>query len=135
MFIQPCYIKKNTEVLRRSLEQLGYGYSKAYDKPTALKCLRTRVGIQPLYFLTVGYPDVSGIDCGENNDLFLAIAALRGDSDIYQWFITNKEEWFISFYHKQHTHLCNRKICNIDIGERTARKATVQELIEHFKER
>lgn len=30
------------------------------------------------------------IDCGENIDLFLAIAALRDDTDKYQWFTDGK---------------------------------------------
>ena len=31
------------------------------------------------------------INCDDNEDLFLAIAALRDDSDKYQWFVLNED--------------------------------------------
>lgn len=65
------------------------------------------------------------IDCGENIDLFLAIAALRDDSDYMQWF-TNGDEWL---QNKQND------IEVIIYGPNNPinfRKATINELIEHF---
>ncbi len=34
------------------------------------------------------------VDCGTNEDLFLAIAALRDDTDKYQWF-TDGDKWIL----------------------------------------
>lgn len=65
------------------------------------------------------------IDCGKNIDLFLAIAALRDDTDKYQWF-TNGDEWF---QNKQND------IEVIIYGPNNPinfRKATINELMEHF---
>ena len=30
-----------------------------------------------------------GQDCGEDEELFLAVAALRNDTDMYQWFVSD----------------------------------------------
>lgn len=68
------------------------------------------------------------IDCGTNEELFLAIAALRDDTDKYQWF-TDGDLWF----------KCGDEVCNETIEYylnkygRKIHKATVNELIEHFK--
>lgn len=74
------------------------------------------------------------IDCGTNELLFLAIAALRDDTDKNQWFVyPNENIWFI----------CNDYDINY-VREyirdsvqyawfHCSHKATVNELIEHFK--
>lgn len=59
------------------------------------------------------------VDCRANEELFLAIAALRDDTDKYQWF-TDGDLWF----------KCGDEVCN---EGRKIHKATVNELIEHFK--
>lgn len=73
------------------------------------------------------------IDCGDNEDLFCAIAALRDDSDRNQWFVTeeeihwpNQNAWMPvgSFIFS-----CLHNYTNDD-GE--VHKATIEELIEHF---
>lgn len=63
------------------------------------------------------------INCGTNEELFLAIAALRDDSDEEQWFNNNKK-W--------------RKLSkNIpwpqDSFTLECHKATIKELINHFQ--
>ena len=55
----------------------------------------------------------------DEEELFLAIPALRDDTDKYQWF-TDGDLWF----------KCGDEVCN---EGRKIHKATVNELIEHFK--
>ena len=68
------------------------------------------------------------IDCGTNEELFLAIAAFRDDTDKFQWF-TDGDLWF----------KCGDEVCDENIEYylnkygRKIHKATVNELIEHFK--
>lgn len=62
------------------------------------------------------------IDCGTNEELFLAIAALRDNTDKFQWFISPEGIWV---YNKD-----NDSILEVSLKWR---KATVDELIEHFK--
>ena len=131
-FTTPCFIRKNTQELRRGLEELGY--SKNYPKWTddcsiiwayqyPMKGFDT-----PVYVIADSF-DVpfdkhsalcgKFIDCGTNEELFLAIAALRDDTDKNQWF-TDGDLWF----------KCGDEVCN---EGRKIHKATVDELIEHFK--
>ena len=84
-FIQPCFIRKNTPEIRKKLEEIGY------DKPTALFQNKT-FGITTLYrdgrgdyiifeidddFENIILPNSDFIDCGDNEELFIALAAMR----------------------------------------------------------
>ena len=68
------------------------------------------------------------IYCGTNEELFLAIAALRDDSDKFQYF-TNGVFWIKCSQLELKHELDNNyeEFCVADFH-----KATVQELIEHF---
>lgn len=142
-FTTPCIIRKNTTKIRDRLKELDYNCNPY-------------LGWHNLYTTIHGYASVysmndddinvlskkidSFIDCGTNEELFLAIAALRDDTDENQWF-TNGEEWA---YHPK-TECCSP--CNTvyrtlafdsipkDTNMGNYHKATVEELIEHFKEK
>lgn len=137
-FIQPCFIKKNTPELRKKLEELGYNRYPLWmadwsDDDSRYVYLVTDV----LYYTYPQEPtkpkNGEYIDCGENEDLFLALAALRDDTDKNQWFICVKdlETAFESFYEGDFI------LCKIDKFPKPDdgyfRKATVEEIIEHFK--
>lgn len=134
-FTTPCFIRKNTETLRKKLEEVGYLNDSpewtnncsiiwAYQYP--MKGFDT-----PVYVIADSF-DVpfdkhsalcgKFIDCGTNEELFLAIAALRDDTDKYQWFISPEGIWV---YNKD-----NDSILEVSLKWR---KATIDELIEHFK--
>ena len=83
------------------------------------------------FFSNIPHPDeTDSVDCGTNEELFLAIAALRDDTDKNQWF-TDGDLWF----------KCGDEMCDETIDyylneySRKLHKATVNELIEHFKEK
>lgn len=135
-FTTPCFIRKNTEALRKKLEEIGYKMlsSIEYDN---LECSDNWVNdIKSLN-------DCNGIDCGTNEELFLATAALRDDSNYMQWFITDSilsvsyddsignDHYFtepkgIMFFWDENWD-------NATIISGRYHKATVDELIEHFK--
>lgn len=69
------------------------------------------------------------IDCGTNEELFLAIAALRDDTDKNQWF-TDGDKWIMCPAIKFSSYWVYN---DIDVNIDTVHKATVDELIEHFK--
>lgn len=141
MFTQPCFIRKNAPELRRKLDGLGieihYTQEKyKEDNTSSIFCNR---GVYSIYGRH-GYTEEleNSIDCGENEELFLALAALRDDSDIFQY-ITNgnivitceldsMNEFLKIFYDgfiKNDEDLINH-INNWH-------KLTVEELIKHFK--
>lgn len=141
-FTTPCFIRKNTETLRKKLEEVGYLNNSpewtnncsiiwAYQYP--MKGFDT-----PVYVIADSF-DIpfdkhsalcgKFVDCGTNEELFLAIAALRDDTDKYQWF-TDGDLWILCPEIKFSTYWVYN---DIDVNTDTIHKATVNELIEHFK--
>ena len=123
MFIQPCFIRKNKPELRKKLEELGYKYN---GRDTATW------GASALYCFEGKYYEVypakpsryhSIVDCGTNEELFLALAALRDDSDYMQWFTDGK------LWEKSNNDLPSHYM------QLEGHKATVEEIIEHFKDK
>lgn len=141
-FTTPCFIRKNTQELQRGLEELGY--SKDYSEWT-VDCSIIWAYQYPIKgFDTPNYVIADSfdipfdkhsalcgkfIDCGTNEELFLAIAALRDDTDKYQWF-TDGDKWILCPKTKFSTYWV---YYHIDVNTDTVHKATVNELIEHFK--
>ena len=121
-FTTPCFIRKNTQELRKKLEELGYKMLSPIEYDN-LECSDNWVNdIKSLN-------DCNGINCGFNEELFLAIAALRDDTDKYQWF-TDGDKWILCPKTKFSTYWV---YYHIDVNTDTVHKATVNELIEHFK--
>ena len=144
MFTQPCFIRKNTSELRKKLEDLGYkflGYGHEYHCLCTDTRILTENGYGAFYECNMGdFPPLyeGKINCGKNEELFLSIAALRNDSDIFQYFtngnivitceLDSMNEFLKIFYDgfiKNDEDLINH-INNWH-------KLTVEELIKHFK--
>ena len=94
MFTQSCFIRKNTPELRKKLEELGYtntpnGRGEWFIPIEELKYLVT-YPISGCYQGCNGYWYEDDFDCGINEELFLALAALRDDTDNNQWFTDGK---------------------------------------------
>ena len=140
MFTTPCFIRKNTPELRKKLEDLGYlPPSKLwYDENFAICAFwRDNNGEYLIYeidddFERIIAPNYPFIDCGENEELFLALAALRDDKPDYQWFLWEDND---GTYHTELEDSWRKYIPNEKWEEWwwfEVRKATVEELIEHF---
>lgn len=102
-FTTPCFIRKNTPELRKKLEELGYiknspiwtdncsiiwAYQypeKGFDTPNYVIADSFDIPFDKHSLLCGKF-----IDCGANEDLFLAIAALRDDTDDNQLFINDE---------------------------------------------
>lgn len=145
MFTHECFIRRTDEEIIKRLEDIGhYWFPKPYDRYDAIAVINVsynkceRVNLDKPYLqlrldVTEDYLSKRAIDCGDNIDLFIAVAAIRDDSPYKQYFIYNidtmnikKDTWSLCEHNDQIT------INNlIDIG--VIRKASVSELIEHFK--
>lgn len=114
------------------LEELGYinipnGRGEWFIPIEELKYLVTKP-VSGCYQGCNGYWYGDDFDCGTNEELFLALAALRDDSDYMQWF-TNGEKWI---QNKQN----DIEIIRYGVGNPiNFHKATVKEIIEHFKDK
>ncbi len=136
-FTTPCFIRKNTPELRKKLEELGYRlFGEELNEDL---CIFTspECGLYNIeFFSNIPHPEeTDSIDCGDNEELFLSIASLRDDTDKYQWFIMDVEiyvdipkgTWFQSTDRNGGRHV------GTQIEALYCHKATVEELIEHFK--
>ncbi len=123
-FTTAAFIRRNTPDLRKRLEALGY---KEYGNPFQItddsKLITTIDGEYVPYNVPL---DDSFIDCGTNEDLFLAIAALRDDTSANQYWVFDQD--FLPHYKKGDFTIghFNRCSCYCHV-------ASVKELIEHFK--
>lgn len=122
-FTTSCFIRKSPYKLMYRLNELGYrlfGCELNEDL-----CIFTEPEYRLYsveFFSNIPHPDeTDSIDCGTNEDLFLALAALRDDTDKFQWFISPEGIWAY-----------NKNNDSISVSPKW-RKATVYELIEHFK--
>ena len=141
MFTQKCFIRKNSKELQDKVYRLGHRYGTHLWECTFNTLLIANEEYFRCYDDEWGNADsliMKGyIDCGTDEELFLAIASLRDDTDKNQWFIMdidfysdiNKGDWFKS------TDIG----CGFHIGTQIeplyCHKATVEEIIEHFKDK
>lgn len=144
-FTTPCFIRKNTPELRKKLEELRYSHGKPKyyvddddNKYDFIMCHNGRFFLlsQENHVIRDWHPlkKYGSIDCGTNEELFLAIAALRDDTNYMQWFVCTSDykefdgkEWKVGDF--------DLNTCPDDFDNILPhwRKATVNELIEHFK--
>ena len=134
-FTTLCFIRKNSKELRDLLSGLGYYEINVSEKDDVYKNLRTgtdTMGRICRYMQWRSEKYNSCIDCGVNEDLFLAIAALRDDSDVYQYFV-NEKGMFVFCNQSELKHVIDNseEWCDYSVSE--FHKATVAELIDHFK--
>ena len=143
MFTTPCFIRKNTPELRNKLEELGYkpfgsvkyewdtGWGLSTDNRLGEFESFDNNGLENI--IKCESPDYEeSIDCGTNEELFIALASLMDDSDINQYFICDKVSFTLGKTYYPDDYLYYQYDEFFD--KQNWHKATVEELIEHFKE-
>ncbi|MDE6284828.1 MAG: hypothetical protein K2M17_03705 [Bacilli bacterium] len=145
--IQPVCIHKDTPNIRMRLGWMGYKElptGRYYERTP--KCLTPKPDEEFLCCVR-GFYDIfpignkallhNIIDCGTNEDLFLALVALNNKNDFQQWFVyrnKNGERWFkcpendIEEY-REDTRRSGYNGAYIF----ESHKASIKEIIEHFK--
>lgn len=137
-FTTPCFIRKSTPELRKKLEELGYRLFGAELNEDLCIFTEPEYSLYSVeFFSNIPHPDeIDSVDCGTNEELFLAIAALRDDTNYMQWFVCTSDykesdgkEWKVGDF--------DLNTCPDDFDNILPhwRKATVNELIEHFKDK
>ena len=124
-FIQSCFIRKNTPELRKKLEELGYKMNLIYSPNEHNLYIGSGV------YSSANFIDNYYLDCGTNEELFLALAALRNDTDKNQYFICDKVSVTLGKTYYPDDYLYYQYDEFFD--EQNWHKATVEEIIEHFK--
>ena len=128
MFTQKCFIRKNSEDLRKKLGLIGKRSLCTIHDEILTTYLDRHYSLINLDGTIDMLSEDGFIDCGTNEELFLSIAALRDDSDRFQWF-TNDVFWIKCSQIDLKNELDNNyeEFCVADFH-----KATVEELIKHF---
>lgn len=144
-FTTSCFIRKNTSELRDRLEELGIRSFLCDEELNAIGAnIKVYNGRVAAFTCSDSLNDCCDlIDCGTNEDLFLAIAALRDDTDKNQWFIADSplsvsyddvignDHYFVMDEGSVFFWNINWMHTTIILGN--FHKATVNELIEYFK--
>ena len=133
MFTEKCFIRKYSQELVNKLIEIGHNVIR-FSESRYIVCDKNDV------YLTSILPD-KDIDeyicCDTNEELFLAIASIRNDTDKYQWFIYNSMDCTVEKLRDFYWFKCEEdKIEDMmywDCAYLNCTKATVKELIEHFK--
>ena len=157
MFTEKCFIRKNNPQLLKDLADLGYNSvnnivpcfkNNHRTECKYIKCDKDNAeSIVSIYDSSMNnwiddYDLKNFIDCGEDTELFLAIAAISDDSDYMQYFVTEDDGiWYNlkRFLPKGSFILClvNDRHMSQDKGFYNnitpVHKATAEELIKHFK--
>ena len=150
-FIQPCFIRKNTPEIRKKLEELGYKPSyPIFQYPEVFKHIAACNFFGSKYY-GVSDDEVSHhgeikdaiknrgmIDCGTNEELFFALAALRDDTNENQWFIAQDTMWDenyngeITVYYEEGEWLLWDYYSFMEDMPSSFKKATAEEIIAYF---
>lgn len=157
MFLQSCFIYRNTESLRGKLDRLGYNCRHKFNSDMIWIEGNNYFCSNQSFLINKNIGDFvdNRICCGTNEYLFHAIAALRNDTDKYQWFVNKEGEFFKCFTNEFIHFAFDPDIFGVlsnpmDIRESPCpnespiepyddtenwHKATVEELINKFKDK
>lgn len=155
-FTTAAFIRRNTPELRKKLEELGYSHGKPEcytddddNKYDFIICYNEKFYLLSPnnHVIRNGHPlkKYGSINCETNEELFLAIAALRDDTNENQWFVADSplsvsyddivgnDHYFTE--PKGSMFFWDEKWMHATIISGNYHKANVAELIEHFKEK
>lgn len=145
MFITSCFIRKNTPELRGKLKKMGYYVCHCTGGATAvsLMALLGEVHAVCAEELDIFEDEVKSgkcklIYCGEDELLFLALAAMRDDTDKDQYFVHDEEIHWINqgaYIPKGSLFKCLVDKYYLDPDNTTPKfhRATVNEIIDYFQ--
>lgn len=145
--IYTLFTRVNPSRLRRKLEELGYKPLLPGSEGSCLSVdIKDRTYMEIKGYTVVG-SSASTIDCGTNEDLFLALVSFRTDTDYLQWFVIPYPmetvggsckvlgECWVLYPNKD--FLLSKKIKDLTKhGKSKAlipHKATLKEILKHFK--
>ena len=125
VFIQQCFIRKNTPELRDKLEEIGRKllFSAKHGYRKELFTMKGERGLVQAYNGLASTKNI--IDCGTNEEMFLALAALRDDTDRNQWFVKDVS----GVWERSESEIPSKYM------QLNGHKATAEEIVEHFKDK
>ena len=131
-FTTPCFVRVENPEKRNNLREwaknIGYNFVDVAGIESDYSDPQPYIEVFPHSFRSTTPQGNSfyvasrkAIDCGENIELFKALAAMNDENDLEQWFVSNEgSEWAIC-----------KKTLNVYSGV-LCRKATAEEIVEYF---
>lgn len=154
-FITKCFIRKNTTELQKKLEEMGYKICLCanFENAVWLTNYLERGEIHGIGYSDETKPmtveealalylyETDAIDCGDNENLFLALAAMTDDTNVFQWFTDGKDFGYSpkTVMHNKsmpcyHTLVFDHRKDDLSMEDfLNFRKATVEEIIKLFQ--
>lgn len=149
-FTTPCFVRvedaEKRDELLDWLQDIGYDlYQSARSLNYPILCCNM-IDDEPGNVYGEYAEELTGLcgifayDCGENIELFKALAAMNDENDREQWFINDAyanigcEMWHLCEESKFKHYYVDWEDGETDIRSQF-RKATVEEIVEHFKKR
>lgn len=140
-FIYSC-IGDNSPENREHLEKLGWKRKYIQEDADVIVCASNTGAFSAIAQETQSWfkeYQSECIDCRHNPALFQAVTAMRDDSDYLQWFVSDED-----IFTKDGDDIVVSKgdfilskevdlLCKHQDYQREAHKATLSELLEHFK--
>ena len=133
-FKQSALVRVEDHDLRNELCEwlirIGYNTPETWTDKRLDQCKTIRIDVDKVFRtlqcdVSIFSNSSRFIDCGTNIPMFKALAALRDDSDYMQWFVSPGDCW----------QICSCKSWTDDDRLSAAwRKATPDEIVEHFNE-
>lgn len=132
-FTTPCFVRVENPEKRNNLREwaknIGYNFVDVAGIESDYSDPQPYIEVFPHSFRSTTPQGNSfyvasrkAIDCGDNIELFKALAAMNDENDREQWFVSNEgSEWAIC-----------KKTLNVYSGV-LCRKATAEEIVEYFK--
>ena len=131
-FITPCFVrvkdaKKRTDLFKW-LFDIGYAGRHQINMANSIIVVGLEDGCVDVVHCNTsdGLAAYGLIDCGENIGLFKALAAMNDENDNEQYLVTELAGSSYCVHKNRNTNLAYSLTC---------RKATVEEIIEHFNEK
>ena len=152
-YIQRCFIRKNSEELQNRLQQIGLKICCCcnFEGACWLSFLPLNGTVHGVGYgdETMSYPqykilemflseyDENEIDCGENEDMFVYLCALRDDTDDGQIFTNGKGDWGIYHDDEPKGELSGIEFLYMpkDNDISNYHKATAKEIVELFSKK
>lgn len=136
MFTCRCFVRVDSYELRKKLKDFGYWpfYDVYEEEIGKILGVNHQPWNTPSYFI-IHYPEMFDdfIDCKDNVQLFLALAALNDSTDYMQWF-TNGSDWILcdrDDWMDTYSTLCSGgKYSVVELNK--FHKATPDELIKFY---
>lgn len=137
-FSECCVIRRSNPSLWRQLVGLGIRQNRCVPKlEERTMANQMCVIVTNGTFFTMKQENVleDAFDCGTNEDLFFALAVMRDDTDIHQWFIYDNRAWNddkpIRAWHRCKTDKIEDDLAQ-DQMYQDCEKASRMEIIAHF---